>query len=287
MTRNKPGSVDQIIREHSLFEEHILKERFTMSEVETKIENNVATIYLNRPQRGNSITSVMRDELKIQFAQLEENKDVYVIVLTGRGTYFCTGMDLNMNSPQDASPPGESTIQLFDAIRNSRKPTIAKINGPVMGGGCGFAFACDIRIAVSNSWFAFSEVKRGLIPAIISPICAPHMGKSLATEFMMTGMRVPAQRYYELGLISAVAKDDVELDHITQNYINELLSSAPLATQDAKALVDYVTSHSSEENRAAVQQAFVKMLNSSEAQYGISQFLSKQTPNWHQFHSKL
>ncbi len=144
-------------------------------------------------------------------------------------------------------------------------------------------FTSDIRVATKDSWFCFAEVKRGLVPAIISAYIVPQIGAFRAKEFMLTGEKVSAQRAYELGFISAVAENEAHLDRIVQEYVEALCTSAPQAMQDVKHLVNHVASHSHESNLSEVAKVFNKMVHSPEALYGMTCFVQKQQPDWSAF----
>ncbi len=148
----------------------------------------------------------------------------------------------------------------------------------------GLVFTSDIRVATKDSWFCFAEVKRGLVPAIISAYIVPQIGAFRAKEYMLTGKKVSAQKAHELGFISAVAENEEHLDRIVNEYVEELCTSAPQATQDVKHLVNHVASHSHESNLEEVEKVFNKMVHSPEALYGMSCFLQKQRPDWSAFH---
>lgn len=116
-----------------------------------------------------------------------------VVVLTGAGKYFCTGMDLgsaNQESLQqqiDQGTAGHAFLRILSQIRDFKKPIIARVNGPVMGGGCGVLFATDLRVMLQNSFLAFPEVKRGIVPALISAFIVPQMGLYRTKQYMLTG----------------------------------------------------------------------------------------------------
>eukprot|EP01121_Diplochlamys_sp_Union-15-3_P001203 TRINITY_DN11065_c0_g1_i1.p1 TRINITY_DN11065_c0_g1~~TRINITY_DN11065_c0_g1_i1.p1 ORF type:complete len:265 (-),score=36.81 TRINITY_DN11065_c0_g1_i1:108-902(-) len=259
-------------------------------EILLSVEKHVATITLNRPQRGNSITGTMSSKLLEVLNTLEKNDDVRVVVITGSGKYFCTGMDLGAENQATLSSNldqvAENAISFFNKLREFKKPTIAKINGPAMGGGWGLVFALDIRIASKNAFFWFSEVKRGIVPALISSIIVPQIGSFQALQFMLTGKKVPAIRAHELGFISEVVNDD-ELDNMTQKYVEELLENGPKAMQITKETVSYVSRHTPEESKKFVSNVFQNSVHSAEALYGMQCFLQKKKPNWSEFSSKL
>ncbi|KAI9498620.1 ClpP/crotonase-like domain-containing protein [Zychaea mexicana] len=259
-------------------------------EVLISVANHVATVTLNRPRKGNALTAGMNTILLDALPKLAVDPDVRVLVLTGSGKFFCTGMDLSANrgsvDPEQVKGGFFKGRQVYDLLNTFPKPVIARINGPALGGGVGLIFTADIRVAVDNAYFALTEVKRGIIPAIISQFIVPELGKHKTREYMLTGRRVPASEGAGSFLTATVSSQD-ELDAKVKSYIEMLVDSAPDAMADIKKLIDMVGSGGDKDQHARVQKgvedAYVKMMQSDEAAYGIMSFLSKQKPDWNQF----
>jgi len=260
-----------------------------LKEVKVTVQNHVATVTLFRPNRGNSISVQMSDEAVRALKAVEEDPSVRVIILTGSGKYFCTGMDLGatnqsqMDKGLDEGNAAGSAITLYESVRSSKKPVISRINGPAMGGGWGLVFATDVRIAHKDAWFWFAEVKRGIVPALISAYIAPQIGSFQAKQLMLTGKKITARQAFDLGFLTCIAENDEELDKLTKEYAAELLTSAPGAMTVIKNTVDYVCSHGHEENVQHVQQVFKATVHSQEAMYGMSCFVQKKQPDWTEF----
>ncbi|CEP15719.1 hypothetical protein [Parasitella parasitica] len=259
-------------------------------EVLLSVENHVATLTLNRPSKGNALTATMNALLLLYLAQLEKNTDVRVIVLTGAGKFFCTGMDLSMaaassSSEQDVRASFINGLQVFEALYRFPKPVIARVNGPCLGGGVGLVFTTDIRVVQQDAYFALTEVKRGIIPAIISQYIVPELGAQKTKEYMLTGRRVSATEAQPY--LSAVAATAQELDQQVSYYTSMLLESAPGAMSNIKRLVDTVGSggeaHRAIRIRDGVEKAYVEMMQSEEAAYGIMAFVTKQKADWSAF----
>ena len=143
------------------------------------VKDGNAVITLNRPKVGNSLNSGMTKKLLEILKKAEEDKQVHCITITGSGKYFCSGMDLRGALGEEKGGKGGADF-LFSTIYDSKKPTIARINGPALGGGVGLVFACDIRIISEDSYIQFPEVYRGILPALISgnflkSYCNPHL----------------------------------------------------------------------------------------------------------------
>ncbi|KAL6041647.1 ClpP/crotonase [Balamuthia mandrillaris] len=254
-------------------------------EVLFSVKNNVGTLTLNRPNKGNSITPKMGEEIKHAIQRFIQDPQVRVIVITGAGKYFCTGMDLgssNQKSMQErvgTSDGVAASVQIYETLKACPKPIITKINGGALGGGFGLVFTSDIRIASKKAWFWFAEVKRGLAPLIISAYIVPQIGTFQAKQWMLTGRKISATEAMRLGFITAVA-DEGKLDEVTQQYVKELLGSAPKAMRLVKESVEHVANHPHEANIEYVTKNFPAMLQSEEALYGMSCFMQRKQPDW-------
>jgi methylglutaconyl-CoA hydratase len=260
-------------------------------EVLLSISDHVATLTLNRPHKGNALTATMNALLLDHLNQLAKNADVRVIILTGAGKYFCTGMDLSM-AASNASTEEEvkasfiNGLQVFETLYRFPKPVIARINGPCLGGGVGLVFTTDIRIAHEDAYFALTEVKRGIIPAIISQYIVPELGSQKTREYMLTGRRVSAREAAPYFLSTVATRLD-QMDALVSHYADMLLESAPGAMANIKRLVDTVSSGGDSERavriRDGVQKAYLEMMQSEEAAYGIMAFVTKKKADWSAF----
>ncbi|KAI8391704.1 ClpP/crotonase-like domain-containing protein [Radiomyces spectabilis] len=257
-------------------------------EVLVSIIDHVATVTLNRPRKGNALTASMNEKLLTILPQLAEDPQVRVLVLTGAGKYFCSGMDLSASGggmdPEAIRSGFQKGLQVFDAFHRFPKPVIARVNGPALGGGVGLVFTTDIRVAVSDSYFALTEVKRGIIPAIISQYIVPELGIQKTREYMLTGRRVPAT---EATFLSKRCNTVSELDEGVRDYVTMLMESAPGAMANIKTLIDGIATGADGDRDARVknhvQNAYLEMMQSEEAAYGIMSFLSKKKPDWTAF----
>lgn len=251
------------------------------------IANNVATLTLNRPKRGNSLTPQMNDEILEVLPKLAADPEVRVLVLTGAGKYFCTGMDLSGGGgldPETVKQGFAKGLLVFDAFYRFPKPVIARVNGPCYGGGIGLVFTTDIRVATKDVFFALTEVKRGIIPAIISQYIVPEVGPQKAKEYMLTGRKVHMD---EATFINKKVNTVDELDNAVKEYVDSLVDSAPGAMANIKRLVDGVYHGASKERLESIKHhvegAYLEMMQSDESVFGISAFLSKEKPDWNQF----
>eukprot|EP01089_Gocevia_fonbrunei_P009755 TRINITY_DN22152_c0_g1_i1.p1 TRINITY_DN22152_c0_g1~~TRINITY_DN22152_c0_g1_i1.p1 ORF type:complete len:274 (+),score=56.63 TRINITY_DN22152_c0_g1_i1:120-824(+) len=231
-------------------------------------------------------------ELLQVLKNFEEDPNVRVVVLTGEGKYFCTGMDLSstnqsqMNSSDGLEEAAQRSLDLFLRIRDFPKPIIARINGPALGGGLGLVFATDIRVSTDKAWFWFAEVKRGIVPALISSVIVPQLGAFHSKQFMITGSKISAAKGKELRFLSDVVPEEA-LDKVVSDYALEILTSAPNAIKDIKQTVNFVDGNLHQENIKYVKEKFKNTVHSEEAIYGMYCFAQKKTPDWDSIKPKL
>jgi methylglutaconyl-CoA hydratase len=245
----------------------------------------VATLTLARAELHNAFNAEMIAELHDCFTTLAGDSSVRAVVLTGDGASFCAGGDLNWMrasldwSEQQNMADAEALAAMFEAAWNLPQPLIGRINGAAMGGGVGLVACCDIAVAADSARFGFSEVKLGLIPAVIAQYVVPKIGVSQARALFVSGERFTAQRALEIGLVHAVTGAE-ELDVIVGGLVNRLRSSGPAAIGAAKRLVDAVWSLDRDAARRYVIAAIGEARTSAEGQEGIRAFLEKRKPDW-------
>jgi len=246
---------------------------------------SVARLTLARPDLHNAFNVEMIAELRDCFSALASDPATRVVVLTGAGPSFCAGADLNwMRASLDWSrehnmADAKALAAMFEAAWDLPQPLIGRINGAAMGGGVGLVACCDIAVAADTARFGFSEVKLGLIPAVISQYVVPKIGVSQARALFVSAERFTAQRAYEIGLVHAIAGAE-ELDVAVAKLVERLLSSGPAALGAAKRLVDAVWALDREAARRYVLEAIAQARTSAEGQEGIRAFLEKRKPNW-------
>ncbi|KAI8851957.1 ClpP/crotonase-like domain-containing protein, partial [Chytridium lagenaria] len=156
-------------------------------QVNVEIVDGVMTVTLDNPKRANALSNEMCVAFLEAMDEAERDDGVRVIVITGSGKYFCSGMDLSSASSSTTKTPFDAAHHLFQRLSDHPKPTIAHLNGPALGGGVGLAFSCDLRCAHPSVFFQLAEVRRGLIPAIISLRIIPEVGPRVARRWFMTG----------------------------------------------------------------------------------------------------
>jgi len=244
--------------------------------------DGVARVALNRSEVRNAFDDRMVAELTDAFHAIEDDDDAKVIILTGAGDAFSAGADLNwmkrMATYTFDENVADSTAmgRMFGVIHGCEKPVIGRINGPAVGGGVGLVAAVDIAIASEKARFRFSEVKLGLVPAVISPFVIERIGPARARPLFISGDWIDAERARDIGLVDAVVPHDL-LDRAVDDMISKLRSSAPLAMGHAKDLVQMVVDGRDREDFAIM---IAELRDSEEGREGISAFLEKRKPEW-------
>lgn len=246
----------------------------------------VGRVTFNRPKVHNAFNATLITEMASLFAELAEDEDLRVVILTGEGKSFCAGADLNWmrqvveQSFDENLAESNALADLFDQIYRFKRPIVGRINGAAIGGGTGFVAVCDIAVAASTAKFSFSEVKIGVVPACIGPYVIKKMGEGKARELFITGERMDAERALQVGLVNKVVDPD-RLDSEIDQLIQSLLSSGPEAVAMAKRLVSEVPAMSSEEFKPYTAEMIARLRISKEGQEGMDAFLNKRKPNWH------
>jgi methylglutaconyl-CoA hydratase len=248
-------------------------------------EGRVLRVVMNRPQVHNAFNAEMIHELGTAFDMAAKDPEVRIAVLTGAGESFCAGADLNWMreivrySYEENLRESRELAELMHSIYTLPKPTIARINGAVIGGGTGLFSACDIVIASERARFGLSEVKIGLVPAAIGPYVIRRIGESAARELFLTGERFDARRAQEIGLVNTVVAHE-ELDKKVGELSDLLLSSGPEAIVKCKELLRRVPGMGLEEAKTYTAEMIAALRVSPEGQEGMAAFLEKRKPRW-------
>ena len=253
----------------------------------TTIDNNgVARLTMNRPDVRNAFNEEVVNEICDIVGQLNADANVRAIVLTGAGKAFSAGADLNMMqraaeySSAENKDDARRLAHMLSSIYDSPKPTVALVNGPAMGGGIGLIAACDIAIGAEEAFFALSEVRIGLIPAVISPFVIQAIGPRQARRFFITGERFDAKTANQIGLLHETAPH-AGLDDVLNTFLESLLACGPSAISETKALIRAVSGRTIDKGvMKDTADRIARLRASDEGKEGISSFLEKRKPNW-------
>ncbi|RMH71887.1 MAG: enoyl-CoA hydratase/isomerase family protein [Gemmatimonadetes bacterium] len=253
--------------------------------LELTIDQHVAYLTLNRPDKHNSFNDTLIAEMTRCFKTLANEPDVRMIVLTGNGKSFCAGADLNwMKSTihyteEQNREDARKLSEMFHTINFCPIPVIGKINGAAIGGGAGLVSVCDIVIASERAMFGLAEVKLGIIPAVISPYMIAKIGESHARSLFFTGERINAQRAHQIGLVHQVVSPAL-LDAAVQEKIDLIKTSGPQAIRAGKKLVHMVMTLDEAGIREYNINEIARIRVTEEAQEGFAAFLEKRKPAW-------
>ena len=258
----------------------------TYTTIETIEQDGVAWIWLNRPDVRNAMNDVMIAELNHAVQSAIADGPIRVIVLAGRGKAFCAGGDLSWMrkakemSPEEAVADSLKLAQLLQSLYQSPKPTVACVHGSAFAGGMGLVAACDVAIASSTTKFCLSEVKLGLIPAMISPYVIRAMGERAARRYFLTAEVFQAAEAYRIGLINELCSDE-ELDAQLGRILAHLLQGAPHALAHCKQLIRDVEGQAINSKLSTMTANRIATIRASdEAQEGIAAFFEKRQPAW-------
>lgn len=254
--------------------------------VQVSVKDGVRTITLNRPDIRNAFDDKLIAELTACFGRLSKDASIRVIVLTGAGKAFCAGADLNWMkamvnySKEENLRDSTAMTRMFKVIDECPKLVIGRINGAAIGGGAGLVAVCDIAVAREDAVFAWSEVKLGLVPAVISPYVLARIGPAKAREYFLTGDKFSAPRAREIGLIDYLAKDDASMDALISEKVKALMTSGPEAVSAAKELIRMVRTCPDDQVAKRTADIIANLRTSKEGQEGMRSFLEKRSPSW-------
>lgn len=246
----------------------------------------VATIWMSRPDVFNAFNEQLIDELTRACELLDSDASVRVVVLGGRGTHFSAGADLNwMRRAAQASElenleDARRFARMLHALSHLSKPTIARVQGAALGGGTGLAAACDMAVASDDAVFSTSEVKFGIIPAVISPYVLRAIGPRQSLRYFQSAERISAERALAIGLVNEVAAVD-QLDTTVAALVQPLLAGGPQAQQAAKDLIRAVHGRALDaDTLEETAQRIARQRRTEEAREGVAAFLDKRSPAW-------
>lgn len=251
----------------------------------TRRDGPVEHVTLNRPDVRNAFNEVVIEELTRWAEATAADSAVRCGVLSGAGKVFCAGADLTWMSrmvsytPEENVRDARAAAHMFSALDGLPFPLIGRVHGAALGGGSGLAAVCDIVVADEGAVFGFTEVKLGIMPAMISPYALAKIGRSAARELFLTGMRFSAQRAKEIGLVHAVVPLD-RLDAKVQEYVTETLSAGPEAIAASKALIPKVFPRLAQDAIEITADAIARRRVSPEGQEGMKAFLEKRKARW-------
>ena len=247
--------------------------------------NGVVTLTLDRPARKNAFDDTLIANLHDQLDRLARDPDLRALVLTGAGSAFSAGADLDwMRRAADFSAAenradARALEAMLSALDSFPRPTVARVNGAAIGGGVGLVAACDIAIATEDAVFAMSEVRLGLLPAVVAPFVRRAIGERACRRLFLSAERFDAVTAKALGLVHEVVADEA-LDHTLEALLDQLLQGGPEALRASKALLLELRHASTDESADRTTRAIAERRASAEGREGVAAFLEKRRPSW-------
>ncbi len=251
----------------------------------TRRDGAVERLTLNRPDVRNAFSDTMIAELSAWAAAIAADTTVRAVVIDGAGPTFCAGADVTWMARTVDYSEAENvadalrTSQMFSAIDSLPVPVVGRVHGAAIGGGAGLAAVCDVVVADEHATFGFTEVKLGIIPAVISPFVLAKIGRSAARELFLTGRRFTATHALDIGLVHTTVQP-AELDAAVDAVLREVLAGGREAIAAAKQLIDDVGCAAPADVAAVTATALANRRVSAEGQEGLRAFLDRRKPDW-------
>jgi methylglutaconyl-CoA hydratase len=251
----------------------------------TRTEEGVLTITMNRPDKRNALNPAMMEDLTHALMAAGDDPSCGVIVLTGAGSAFCAGLDLehletlHAKTPAEHRHDSERIAHLLRTLYDVPKPTIAAVNGAAIAGGMGLATICDFTLSVPEAKFGYTEVKIGFVPAIVSAYLRAQIGEKRSRDLLLSGRLVKAEEASEIGLVTRMIPEQ-DLMHETYKLAQCLLRNSPAAVQATKRLLsEHALHHLDQETESAIA-ANAEARTTDDFKEGIRAFLEKRPPEW-------
>jgi methylglutaconyl-CoA hydratase len=258
-----------------------------MAHVLLEIDGPLGIVTLNNPDKHNAFDDALIAELTAAFQSLDTNATVRVVILSAVGKSFSAGGDLNWMkrvsgySPEENLRDANALATLMRTLHDLTKPTIARVHGAALGGGVGLVACCDVAIGSVHAAFALSEVKLGLIPAVISPYVLAAIGERTAHRYFLTAEKFNAAEAYRIGLLHDLALDDEAMDEKINDLVIALLLCGPQAIAESKRLISAVANQRIDEAVISdTAQRIARIRAGEEGREGVGAFLEKRKARW-------
>ena len=252
--------------------------------IQLACDAGVATITLNRPDKRNAISFELIDDLLRALKEVAQSP-AQVLILTGTGKAFCSGMDLENlkaligRSPEQNREDSQTMVRLFRSLYEFPKVTIAAVNGPAIAGGTGLALLCDFTLAVPDAKFGYTEVRIGFVPAIVSTFLLRQVAEKHARDLLLTGRIIGADEAARMGLVNEVIAPDRLMERAHQ-LAGLLMESSPLSLRMTKRLLTEQVRADLDLHIEAALRENAAMRTTADFREGITSFLEKRKPRW-------
>ena len=244
----------------------------------------LATITLNRPDKRNAISYELIQELLTALAEVAKSS-AWMLILTGAGKAFCSGMDVENlktligRTPQQSLEDSQTMARLFRMLYDFPKPTIAAVNGAAVAGGIGLATLCDFTLAVPEAKFGYTEVRIGFVPAIVSTFLLRQVGEKLARDLLLTGRLFDAAEALRIGLITEIVPAE-NLVNRARELAAQLMENSPASLLYTKRLLSAAARAELDTQIVAAVHENAAIRSTADFREGISSFLEKRKPKW-------
>lgn len=256
----------------------------TYSTLLVEHSENIATITLNRPDKRNAISYDLIRELSEALNEVNASPS-QVVILTGSGKAFCSGMDLDnlraltsLSAEQNLAD-SKAMAQLFRSLYELPKVTIAAVNGPAIAGGCGVATLCDFTLASTEAKFGYTEVRIGFLPAIVSTFLLRQVGEKNARDLLLTGRIIGPDEASRMGLVNQIVEPGKLLDRARELAVS-LLENSPASLAATKGLLKQYSARELDDRIEAAVAENARIRATADFREGISSFLEKRKPQW-------
>ena len=252
--------------------------------IKLEIHGDIATITLNRPEKRNAISTEMMEDVLGALGEIEISV-ARVVILTGAGKSFCSGMDLEAlkslatQSPMDHLEDSRRIARLFRRLWSFPKTTIAAVNGAAIAGGCGLATLCDFTVSIPEAQFGYTEVRIGFIPAIVSVFLTRQIGEKHARDLLLTGRIIEAVEAQRLGLVTQIVPAE-ELMAAAQKLAGILLGGSPTSLLKTKKLLCEFAAEELDRDLELAIAENAQIRSTADFREGLSSFLERRSPRW-------
>ncbi|HEX4312227.1 MAG TPA: enoyl-CoA hydratase-related protein [Acidobacteriaceae bacterium] len=261
----------------------------------THTDSGIHTILLNRPEKRNALNHELMEDLTHALQSFAASQTCRVVIISGAGSSFCAGLDLEhlrsmplspdqLSPAEDYNADAQRIATLLNTLYSLPKPSIAAVNGAAIAGGMGIATLCDFTYAVPEAKFGFTEVRIGFVPAVVSAFLRTQLGEKSCRDLLLTGRLISAAEAESLGLVSRIVVEP-DLMREARNLAQRLARNSPAAMEATKRLLcHYSDRHLPDDIEAAIR-ASVDARSNADFHEGVSAFLEKREPHWPSAHS--
>jgi methylglutaconyl-CoA hydratase len=246
--------------------------------------NGIATITLNRPDKRNAISYELIDDVTAALKQASQSS-AKVLILTGAGSAFSAGMDLENlkgllgRTPEQNLEDSQTMAGLFRALYDFPRPTVAAVNGAAIAGGTGLATLCDFTLAVPEAKFGYTEVRIGFVPGIVSSYLIANVGEKRARDLLLTGRLFSAEEAYRFGLVTEIVAPDQLMPRALQ-LASQLMENSPASLETTKRLLSSYTKEQLDRQLVSAIRENAAVRQTADFKEGITSFLEKRKPKW-------